>query len=140
MGLFGTLFAFAGGYYAGMKVGDRPVAAARERMDEMRSRTAELAGEAGGLRSRIMGRTVDVRTVRDVMTPAPETVREDTTVADAAHTMERSDIGDVIVVDATDRPQGIVTDRDIAIRVVAAGRDPGTTAVGEVMTRSVVTV
>ncbi|HEX6329876.1 MAG TPA: CBS domain-containing protein [Actinomycetota bacterium] len=137
--MLGTLFAFAGGYYAGMKVGDRPIAAARERMDQVRSRTSELAGEASTMRTRLM-RRVDVRTVRDVMTPAPETVREDTTLADAARTMERSDIGDVIVVDATERPQGIVTDRDIAIRAVAADRDPNATPVGDVMTRTVVTV
>lgn len=140
MGLFGTLFAFAGGYYAGMKIGDRPMTAARERMDQMRSRTSDLASEAGSLRSRILGRMVDVRTVRDVMAPSPETVRDDTTLAEAARTMERADIGNVIVVDAADRPRGIVTDRDIAIRAVAGGRDPNSTKVGDVMTGSVVTV
>lgn len=71
------------------------------------------------------------RTVAEVMHGDPRTVSRDSRVMDAARIMLDDDIGSVPVVDG-DRPVGIITDRDIAIRVVAAGLDPATTAVGEV--------
>jgi CBS domain-containing protein len=47
--------------------------------------------------------------------------------------MESADVGSVPVVDGG-TPVGILTDRDIAIRVVAQGRDPSSTQVGEIAT------
>jgi len=44
-------------------------------------------------------------------------------ISDAAELMRREDIGDVIVLEE-DRLYGILTDRDIVVRVVAEGRDP----------------
>jgi CBS domain-containing protein len=61
---------------------------------------------------------------RDVMTPTPNVLRVDATLFDAATLMADSSIGDVIVVDDTGRPVGIVTDRDVAVRGVAAGLPP----------------
>ena len=49
--------------------------------------------------------------------------------------MEKSHIGDVIVLDESSEVCGIVTDRDIALRVVAQGRDPAGTKLGEVCSR-----
>lgn len=119
MGLFGTLISFGAGYAAGMKFGDKPVRAVRR------------AKDSG---------SIDVRTMREVMSGAPETVTPETTLTDAARVMDRADIGDVLVVDGTGQLRGIVTDRDIAIRAVAEGRDPNTTTVGEVMTPAVETI
>jgi CBS domain-containing protein len=48
--------------------------------------------------------------------------------------MHQRTVGALVVVDQAGAPIGIVTDRDLAVRVVAAGRDPYTTAVGDVMT------
>jgi CBS domain-containing protein len=79
------------------------------------------------------GRTMDVREVREVMTAAPETVDLDAAIRDAASLMSRSDIGNVIVEEGG-LIRGIVTDRDIAIRVVAEGGDPATMTVSQVMT------
>lgn len=62
------------------------------------------------------------------------------TVAAAAHVMRDDDVGDVIVVDDERRIAGMLTDRDIAVRVVAAGRDPEVTKVDEVCTRDPITV
>jgi CBS domain-containing protein len=76
---------------------------------------------------------LDIREIRQVMTAAPETVELDTPIRDAAALMERADIGNVIVVH-DGQVEGIVTDRDIAVRVVAAGRDPVTAAVSDIMT------
>ncbi len=75
--------------------------------------------------------------VRDVMTPDPRTVTPDTSVVEAARLLEQDDVGSLPVVDATGILVGMITDRDIAIRVVAAGRDPGTTPVGEVASTNV---
>ena len=143
MGLFGTLISFGAGYAAGMKFGDKPVNAFRSVKEEARDKASTLAQTASDLRSRAMGdggSTIDVRTVREVMSAAPETVTPDTSLADAAKVMDRADIGDVLVVDGTDQLRGIVTDRDIAIRAVAEGRDPNTTTVEEIMTPTVETI
>jgi CBS domain-containing protein len=142
MGLFGTLISFGAGYVAGMKFGDKPVKAVRNARDEARDKASSLAQTASSWRSKAMGDggSIDVRTVREVMSGAPETVTQETTLADAAKVMDRADIGDVLVVDGTGQLRGIVTDRDIAIRAVAEGRDPNTTTVGEVMTPTVETI
>jgi CBS domain-containing protein len=142
MGLFGTLISFGAGYVAGMKFGDKPVKAVRNARDEARDKASSLAQTASSWRSKAMGDggSIDVRTVREVMSGAPETVTPETTLADAAKVMDRADIGDVLVVDGTGQLRGIVTDRDIAIRAVAEGRDPNTTTVGEVMTPTVETI
>jgi CBS domain-containing protein len=54
-------------------------------------------------------------------------------VVDAARIMVDADIGFLVVVDASDRPVGVVTDRDIVVRAVARARDHAT--VGDAMTR-----
>ena len=143
MGLFGTLISFGAGYAAGMKFGDKPVNAVRNAREEAREKASSLAQTASSLRSRAMGAgggTIDVRTVREVMSAAPEAVTPETTLADAAKVMGRADIGDVLIVDGTGQLRGIVTDRDIAIRAVAEARDPATTTVGEIMTPAVETI
>jgi len=58
--------------------------------------------------------------IRDVMTSDPKTVEADATVQDVAQIMDKEDIGNVLVVENGD-VQGIVTDRDIVVRVVAKG-------------------
>ena len=73
--------------------------------------------------------------IRDVMTTNPQTLPEGTTVREAAETMRANDIGDVIVVDDNGTLTGIVTDRDIVVRVVAEGRDPRATRLGDIASR-----
>jgi CBS domain-containing protein len=77
----------------------------------------------------------------DVMTRNPVSARPDDTVASVARLMKENDIGPVPIVDdnSSKRLVGIVTDRDLAIKVVAAGRDPQSTPVKEVMTTNVIT-
>ncbi len=72
--------------------------------------------------------------IQEIMTRDPATVTPGTTVRDAAKLMQREDTGILPVVESegTKRLVGVVTDRDIAIRVVAEGRD-GNTRVSEVM-------
>lgn len=64
-------------------------------------------------------------TVAEIMTRDPQTVGLDASVAEAAACMRDADTGDVVVLDG-DRLAGILTDRDIAVRVVAEGRDSST--------------
>jgi CBS domain-containing protein len=64
-------------------------------------------------------------TIRDLMTEDPASVEADATVQDAAELMDKQDIGNVLVVDGGE-VTGIVTDRDIAVRVVAKGEGPDT--------------
>ena len=73
--------------------------------------------------------------IRDVMTTNPETLPESTTVREAAETMRANDIGDVVVVDDNGAISGILTDRDIVVRVVAEGRDPRVTRIGDIASR-----
>jgi CBS domain-containing protein len=82
-----------------------------------------------------------MRKCSDVMTRNPVCARPDDTVASVARLMKENDIGPVpIVVDNNSkRLVGIVTDRDLAIKVVAAGRDPQMTPVRDVMTTNVIT-
>jgi len=63
----------------------------------------------------------------------------ETTVAKAAKLMAKKNVGAVMVV-AEKLLVGIFTERDAVFRVIAAGRDPATTTVGEVMTPDPVTV
>jgi CBS-domain-containing membrane protein len=72
-------------------------------------------------------RTTMGKRVRDAMTADPRTVRVDDAVVEAATIMEEEDVGSVPVVDVDNVLVGMITDRDIALRVVAAGRDPRTT-------------
>lgn len=71
--------------------------------------------------------------VQDAMTADPVTISRSNSVVDAARLMESADVGSVPVVDGG-TPVGIVTDRDIAIRVVAQGKDPNQTQVGDIAT------
>lgn len=70
------------------------------------------------------------------------TIHRDATAEDAARMMRASHIGNVVVVDPSDtrKPVGIITDRDIAVEVVAQGLVPGQTPVGGVMSAPVVSL
>jgi CBS domain-containing protein len=75
--------------------------------------------------------------VRDAMTADPRTVGLSDSVVDAAQIMEAEDVGSVPVVGDDKVLAGMITDRDIVLRVVAAGRDPRSTTAGEVATKQV---
>ena len=58
----------------------------------------------------------------------------DESVQVAADRMKQENVGTLLVVDAEGKPSGILSDRDLALRVVADGMDPRQTNVGQVMT------
>jgi CBS domain-containing protein len=77
--------------------------------------------------------------VRKVMSSEPRTVGGDATVVDAARLMRDEDVGLVPIVDG-EKLAGTITDRDIAIRVVAEGKDPQSTKAMDVASRELVTI
>jgi CBS domain-containing protein len=70
--------------------------------------------------------------IKDVMTQSVQTVPSTASAQEAARLMEKHDIGFLPVVQ-DDVSAGVVTDRDLALRVVGAGRDPAETTVADVM-------
>lgn len=60
-------------------------------------------------------------------------------VFDVAVAMEHEAVGCVVIVDAERRPQGLVTDRDLAVRVIASERDAGGTLASTVMSHPAIT-
>ena len=77
--------------------------------------------------------------VRDVMTGKPIHIHKDETVAVAARTLTHYNIGAVPVCDGSGRLCGMVTDRDMVTRCLAAGKDPEKTRIADVMTGGVIT-
>jgi CBS domain-containing protein len=75
--------------------------------------------------------------VSKVMTRDVEVVGPDATLQEAAQKMKAIDVGSLPVCDGR-KLQGMLTDRDVAIRAVAEGRDPRQTKVREVMTADIV--
>jgi CBS domain-containing protein len=55
------------------------------------------------------------------------------TVFNAARQMQEKNVGSIVVFDADKKPIGMVTDRDIAVKVIAEGKDPKTTFLREIM-------
>ncbi|HKY14966.1 MAG TPA: CBS domain-containing protein [Microthrixaceae bacterium] len=80
-------------------------------------------------------------TAREIMSPDAVWVEADVSVADAARRLREQGIGALPICDGDGHLQGMVTDRDIAVKVVADGRDPSQTAVGDLAARGeVVTI
>jgi CBS domain-containing protein len=77
--------------------------------------------------------------IKEVMTRDVRACEPNATVADAAKVMAQEDVGPVPIVE-DGRLVGIVTDRDIVVRVVAEGRDPNATTVKEIASTELVTV
>lgn len=77
--------------------------------------------------------------VREIMTREPSTLAPSSTIGEAATIMRQDDCGSVPIVEGG-RLVGIITDRDIVIRVVAGGKDPKSTRVSDAMTADPMTV
>jgi CBS domain-containing protein len=82
-----------------------------------------------------MKKCSDIMT-RDVVTCTPEN-----TIVEVAQIMKTEDIGPVLIVDNEQSKTlvGILTDRDIVVKVIADGQDPRNTPVGEAMSKKLVT-
>jgi CBS domain-containing protein len=76
--------------------------------------------------------------ILEVMTERPRAITREASVREAARLMDEEDIGSLPVVEEGARLVGMVTDRDITVRVVGGGLDPETTRVGEIASADVV--
>ncbi len=75
--------------------------------------------------------------VKEVMTYGVDFVRPDTNLRDVAQKMRDKNEGALPVFEG-EEPVGLVTDRDIAVRAIAEGKDPASTRAREVMTPQVI--
>lgn len=83
--------------------------------------------------------TDSARKVEDVMTSGPTSIASDAMVVEAARRMAAEDVGSLPVVD-DDRLVGMITDRDLVLKVVAKDLDPNKVPVSDVCTENPVTV
>jgi CBS domain-containing protein len=79
-------------------------------------------------------------TAREIMTGDATCARTDETLADAARKMRDLDVGALPICGDDDRLQGMLTDRDIVVKCVADGGDPGSTKVGQLAQGKPVTI
>jgi CBS domain-containing protein len=77
--------------------------------------------------------------IRELMTPNPVALPGTASVHEAARAMRDTQIGDVIVIEH-DEVCGIVTDRDLVVRILAETKDPATTTLADICSHSLVTV
>lgn len=78
--------------------------------------------------------------VRDAMTEQVRTVMGTASLVEVARLMRDTNTGAIPVVDEHGHPRGIVTDRDIVVRTIAAGNSPDDFKAGDIATRNFVTV
>ncbi|GAB3734164.1 CBS domain-containing protein [Amycolatopsis oliviviridis] len=79
-------------------------------------------------------------TAREIMTPGATCVRESDTVHDAAQMLARGQIGALPICGEDNRLKGMLTDRDIVVKVIAEGKDPRAVHAGEVAQGEAVTI
>jgi CBS domain-containing protein len=77
---------------------------------------------------------------RDLMTPDPACCSPHTTLDQVAKMMVLNDCGEIPVIDSSNKPIGVITDRDIVCRVVADGKNPMAHTAEQYMSQPVVTV
>jgi CBS domain-containing protein len=80
------------------------------------------------------------KTAREVMTGGAECVGENETLLDAARKLAELDVGAMPICGEDDRLKGMLTDRDIVVKALAQGKDPGSTRAGELAEGKPVTI
>ena len=83
-----------------------------------------------------------MKQAKDIMSANPACCTPENSVEEAAQMMVKHDCGEIPAVESKDdpKPVGVITDRDIACRVVAAGKNPSQTRVRDAMSSPPVTV
>jgi CBS domain-containing protein len=79
-------------------------------------------------------------TAREIMTEGAECVREDQTVLEAAQKLTELGVGALPICGTDDRLKGMLTDRDIVVKVLGAGKDASTTRAGDLAQGEAVTI
>ncbi|WP_055598563.1 CBS domain-containing protein [Streptomyces aureus] len=79
-------------------------------------------------------------TAREIMSPDPTCVKATDTVLDAARKMAELGVGALPICGTDEKLKGMLTDRDIVVKVLGRGKDPGTCQAGELAQGEVVTI
>jgi CBS domain-containing protein len=82
------------------------------------------------------GNDPKIMKIKEIMTKQVASISPDSNLVEAARLMQKHDVG-VVPVCQGENVVGMVTDRDIVVRNVAHGKDPGSTRVKDVMTSDV---
>lgn len=77
---------------------------------------------------------------RDIMTPGAECIGAEETVQHAAEKMARLGVGALPICGTDDKIKGMLTDRDIVVKVLGAGKDPARTTAGDLQQAEAVTI
>jgi CBS domain-containing protein len=80
------------------------------------------------------------KTAREIMTRGAECVGENDTLLDAAKRLAELDVGAMPICGEDNRLKGMLTDRDIVVKALARGKDPGSTRAGELAAGKPVTI
>ncbi len=80
------------------------------------------------------------KTAREVMTGGAECIGENDSVLDAAKRLAELDVGAMPICGEDNRLKGMLSDRDIVVKVLAQGKDPGSTKAGELAEGKPVTI
>ena len=80
------------------------------------------------------------QTARDIMTGGAECVGENESIVDAARKLKDLDVGSMPICGEDNRLKGMLTDRDIVVKVLAEGGDPSSTKAGELAEGKPVTI
>jgi CBS domain-containing protein len=80
------------------------------------------------------------KSARDVMSSDAECVQETDTILDAAKRLAELDVGAMPICGEDERLKGMLTDRDIVVKVLAQGKDPSSTKVSELAEGKPVTI
>jgi len=80
------------------------------------------------------------KTARDIMSGSAECVGENGSILDASKKLAKLEIGSMPICGEDDRLKGMLTDRDIVVKVLAEGKDPSSTTAGELAQGKPVTI
>jgi CBS domain-containing protein len=80
------------------------------------------------------------KTAREIMTSDPECIGEDENLIEAAKKMKRLDVGSLPICGTDNRLKGMLTDRDIVVKVLAEGKDPASVKAGDLAQGEAVTI
>jgi CBS domain-containing protein len=80
------------------------------------------------------------KTAREIMTGSAECIGANESLETAAEKMKRLDVGSLPICGEDDRLKGMLTDRDIVVKALAEGKDPGRTRAGELAQGKPVTI
>ena len=88
-------------------------------------------GKNAGCKKNRSKEGIVAQTIRDIMTKSPECAGENDTILAVAQKLNELDVGSLPICGTDDKLKGMITDRDIVVKVIAKGKDPSATLAGD---------